>query len=247
MAKNNRNAFTLIELLVVISIIALLIGILLPALGAARRTARNAECLARMHMCAVAINAYPADYKGTLPPAYNGPTGDPLFGGGIGDARYYTDYFEDYMDTPDDQESDFYICPDSTLTPGVGQKKISYSCNEKVLVNRVTARQNKISDVRRPSEVAAMGDAAQNSGAGTSGPTFSGQWVSDMGFPPDRADAQVPITIGESLNVDGVPTNGYVIRFRHNSDLNANLAYVDGHATTSKIGELLEENFATNY
>ncbi len=56
-----RHAFTLIELLVVISIIALLIGILLPALSAARQTARTATCLARQKQVVVSTTAFATD------------------------------------------------------------------------------------------------------------------------------------------------------------------------------------------
>lgn len=62
-----RSGFTLIELLVVISIIALLIAILLPALGAARETGRAASCMANLRQIGIAVHAYAEDYGGMLP------------------------------------------------------------------------------------------------------------------------------------------------------------------------------------
>lgn len=61
------HAFTLVELLVVISIIALLIGILLPALGAARKTARGSQNLSNLRQIAIGFNAYAAERKSHFP------------------------------------------------------------------------------------------------------------------------------------------------------------------------------------
>ena len=82
-----RTGFTLIELLVVISIIALLIAMLLPAVKSAREHARRAMCLSNQHQISLGLLTYGGDFDQMLPtnldpwwdtfPAY---LGDPWYG-----------------------------------------------------------------------------------------------------------------------------------------------------------------------
>ena len=62
MKQKNRPGFTIVELLVVISIIALLIAILLPAIGKARDAARVTQSAANLRNLSVANDTYGADW-----------------------------------------------------------------------------------------------------------------------------------------------------------------------------------------
>jgi prepilin-type N-terminal cleavage/methylation domain-containing protein/prepilin-type processing-associated H-X9-DG protein len=71
-----RPGFTLIELLVVISIIALLVGLLLPVLGKARDAAKQTRGLSNLRQMMVGYALYQQDHRGHVPWGYTPPTID---------------------------------------------------------------------------------------------------------------------------------------------------------------------------
>jgi len=99
-----RHRFTLIELLVVIAVIALLVGLLLPAVLRSKEKGRAAECMNKLKQMSVATMLYAEDYDDYVPRISTGgyPSGLLLF----------TDLLELYL-----SGEDLWICPSGEEVP----------------------------------------------------------------------------------------------------------------------------------
>lgn len=167
------HGFTLMELLVVISIISLLISILLPALGAARRSAQNVQCLANLRQVGVVNTSYVNDYKGLMPPASH-TLATQSAGTSYTGWPATTDYYMGYVDLLPGRYDTIMVCPtyrSDGIYPRVtvespGRVKVSYTYNMHVGAynhNRDPGEewwrtQHRMEDILKPSRKAYLID-----------------------------------------------------------------------------------------
>jgi len=248
----SRKAFTLIELLVVISIIALLIAILLPALGAARRSARDLQCSVSLKQIGTSWHAFATDNKGRTAPSFQVTVWTGEFGatgGGSGGSQWHW-VMRDYMD----KNVESFTCPQADTPVSTTADTAGLAFNAWYIASSVHTGSNfhKVGsyglnnwfeyhpDYTSGQVVSRFYKSVDDSRANSDSPVIGdGVWA-DQGW-PDELDTVPPDNIDPNAYTGG---GNWLARFsleRHGEG--SNMVFYDGSARNIQLNELKEQRF----
>ncbi len=227
-----RHAFTLIELLVVISIIALLIALMLPALKSARDAAQKAGCLSNNRQIGIALNIFPTEQDGYLPRGRFDTNPDKAREGTRWSTRLSVRYNLGGTFAGNglsNTTGTMIICPADDISQqrnrltGSDQRGASYFGNGRLMTGVDAAypandrykNQVRLEDVKQPAARIVVTEK-------------TGEWYGSM----DRAVTQGHWNTGSfwshSVQINGTWTTGEVFGIQHFPGINA--LYLDGSA-----------------
>ena len=214
------RAFTLVELLVVIGIIAILIGLLMPALTRARDAATTVKCASNMRQNGIAVNQYVNDSHGFLPPYMQ--AGNFL----LPQKPYIFQYLPAMYQV---SSANTWVCPadDLTLVTGTGEVGLQRGPYPEVNVNRTDVFYSYAMNLSEP--------LARN----LTYPGTNTYFNPGLGMKVRQSSAFMFLHETRQDGGQEYGTQANWFRFSHHRNTEMNVLFMDGHVEARTASQML--------